>query len=61
MRKSGGLLIPFTIILIYYGAWVGIVIFLREKFPALADYIPIGGIHDLAATLPTSMPNERMS
>jgi hypothetical protein len=50
MRKSGGLLIPFTIILIYYGAWVGIVIFLREKFPALAEYIPIGGIHDLAAT-----------
>ncbi len=50
MRKSGGLLIPLTIILIYYGAWVGVVIFLRDKFPGLAEYIPIGGIHDLAAT-----------
>jgi len=50
MRKSGGLLIPLTIILLYYGAWVAIVVFLVNKFPGLAEYMPIGGIDDLASS-----------
>ena len=50
MRKSGGLLIPLTIILLYYGAWVAIVWFLLDIFPGLAVYMPIGGIDDLASS-----------
>ncbi len=50
MRKSGGLLIPLTIILLYYGAWIAIVWFLLDIFPALAVYMPIGGIDELASS-----------
>ena len=50
MRKSGGLLIPLTIILLYYGAWVAIVWFLLDIFPGLAAYMPIGGIDELASS-----------
>lgn len=48
MRRSGGLLIPLTIIMLYYGAWVGITMFLLSKFPGLAEYMPVGGVDDLA-------------
>ncbi len=50
MRKSGGLLIPLTIILFYYGAWVGIAVFLMARFPGLSEYMPIGGIGDLVSS-----------
>ena len=50
MRKSAGLLIPLTIILLYYGAWVAIVWFLLDIFPGLAVYMPIGGIDELASS-----------
>ena len=50
MRKSGGLLIPLTIILLYYGAWVAIVWFLLDTFPGLSVYMPIGGIDELASS-----------
>jgi len=50
MRKSGGLLIPLTIIMFYYGAWYVIVTFLLSRFPGLAEYMPVGGISALAAS-----------
>ena len=50
MRKSGGLLIPLTIILLYYGAWIAVVAFLLYRFPGLAEYMPIGGIDELASS-----------
>jgi len=50
MRKSGGLLIPLTIIMLYYGMWIGIVVLLLNKFPGLAVYMPLGGIDDLATS-----------
>ena len=50
MRKSGGLLIPLTIILIYYAFWVALTLFLVNKFPAIAKYMPIGGIDALASS-----------
>lgn len=50
MRKSGGLLIPLTIIMIYYVFWVVLAIFLLNKFPGLEKYMPLGGIDDLAAS-----------
>lgn len=49
MRKSGGLLIPLTLIVLYYGFWVGLTLYLLSRFPMLGEYFPIGGIRELAA------------
>ena len=50
MRRSASLMIPLTLILMYYGFWFGVVIFLVSRFPALGEYLPLGGISDLKAT-----------
>lgn len=47
MRRSASLLIPLTLILIYYGALAGVSYFLVARYPGLAEYLPIGGIDDL--------------
>jgi Domain of unknown function (DUF4956) len=47
MRRSASLLIPMTLILIYYGAWVGLAYFLLSRYPALEEYLPLGGIDEL--------------
>ncbi len=49
MRKSGGLLIPLTLIVMYYGFWVGTMSYVLSRFPILNEYFPIGGVSDLAA------------
>lgn len=49
MRKSGGLLIPLTLIVMYYSFWVGLMAFLLSRYPALNEYFPIGGIGYLAS------------
>ena len=41
------MLIPLTLILIYYGLWVGLSLFLVARYPGLGEYLPIGGIDDL--------------
>lgn len=48
MRRSASLLIPLTLILIYYGFWVGAASFLVTRYPGLGEYLPIGGLDDLA-------------
>jgi len=50
MRRSASLLIPFTLILMYYGFWFGAVIFLVSRYPALPEYLPVGGVRDLASS-----------
>ena len=50
MRRSASLLIPLTLILMYYGFWIGGVAFLLGRYPGLAEYLPLGGISDLAAS-----------
>lgn len=50
MRKSGSLMIPMSLILGYYGFWIGIVILLVARYPALSEYLPLGGIEDLVAS-----------
>ena len=47
MRKSGGLLIPLTLIVMYYAILVGGLVFLIDRFPALEVYFPVGGAEDL--------------
>jgi len=41
-------LIPATLITIYYLVWVGAMILLLAKFPALREFFPVGGIGELA-------------
>lgn len=48
MRKSTSFLIPATLITIYYLVWVGAMILLLAKFPALREFFPVGGIGELA-------------
>ncbi|NNC77340.1 MAG: hypothetical protein HKN77_05205 [Woeseiaceae bacterium] len=49
MRKSGGLMIPLTIILAYYALWAGALLFVTSKFPGFQHYLPVGGVDTLAA------------
>ncbi len=48
MRRSGALLIPLTIIVIYYVFWVGGVVYLVSRYPALSYYLPLGGVGELS-------------
>ena len=48
MRRSASLLIPLTLILFYYGFWVGLIVLLAGRYPVLSEYLPIGGIDDLS-------------
>ena len=50
MRRSASLLIPLSLILMYYGFWFGIALLLVSRYPGLAEYLPLGGIADLAAS-----------
>ena len=56
MRKSGGLLIPLTLIVLYYALLVAATAYVLDRFPALAVYIPTGGIEDLAGMSNTFEP-----
>ena len=50
MRKSGGLAIPLTIILAYYAFWTALTVFLLIRYPGLQNFLPFGGVEDLAAS-----------
>lgn len=50
MRRSASLLIPLTLILMYYGFWAGIALLLVGRYPGLTEYLPLGGVADLAAS-----------
>ncbi len=47
MRRSASLLIPLTLILMYYGIWAALAWYLTTRYPAIAEYLPIGGLDDL--------------
>ena len=48
MRKSGGLLIPLTLIVMYYAVLVVGMSYLLKMFPILSVYFPVGGVEELA-------------
>ena len=50
MRRSASLLIPLTLILMYYAFWAGIALLLVSRYPGLTEYLPLGGVADLAAS-----------
>jgi len=50
MRKSGGLLIPLAMIMLYYGLLIGAMAYLLNRFPGIAEFFPVGGVDELAAS-----------
>jgi len=50
MRRSANLLIPLTLILMYYGIMMGGVLFLADRYPGLDEYLPLGGVDELSAS-----------
>ena len=50
MRRSASLLIPLTLILMYYAFWAGTALLLVARYPGLSEYLPLGGVADLAAS-----------
>ena len=50
MRRSASLMIPLSLILAYYAAWVGLVWFLLGRYPGLSEYVPVGRIGELASS-----------
>jgi hypothetical protein len=52
MRRSASLVIPLTLILLYYGFWVVAVFFFLRRYPGFSEYLPLGGVGELAASDP---------
>ena len=50
MRRSASLLIPLTLILLYYAFWAVSIALLLRRFPGLEQILPVGGVGDLAAS-----------
>jgi hypothetical protein len=48
MRRSAGLLIPLSVIFVYYAFWIGLTWFVLRQYPGLGEYFPVGGISELA-------------
>ena len=47
MRRSANLLIPLSLILMYYAFWGAAATFLISRYPGIGEYLPIGGLDDL--------------
>ena len=47
MRRAANILIPITLITIYYAFWVGLMAFLLNEMPLIQEFFPIGGISEL--------------
>lgn len=56
MRKSASLLIPLTLIALYYVLLVATIVYLLHRFPWLAEYLPVGGIEELPGRSETFEP-----
>ncbi len=48
VRKSASILIPVSLITLYYAFWTALLAVLLTQFPAIREFIPIGGLGDLA-------------
>lgn len=48
MRRAASILIPVTLITLYYLFWAGLLAFLLARFPAIREFFPVGGLGDLA-------------
>jgi hypothetical protein len=48
MRKAANFLIPITLITMYYAFWAVLMAFVVIRFPAVVDFLPIGGVGQLA-------------
>lgn len=54
MRQAAGILIPLTLITLYYAFWSGLLAFLLVRYPGMREFFPVGGLGDLAGADTTS-------
>ena len=54
MRKAASILIPVTLITLYYAFWVGLMAFLLDRVPFIREFFPVGGLGDLAGRVTDS-------
>jgi len=54
MRQAASILMPLTLITLYYAFWVSLLWFLLLQFPALREFFPVGGLGDLVGADTTS-------
>jgi hypothetical protein len=47
MRRSASLLIPLSLILMYYAFWAATATFLISRYPGISEYLPFGGLGNL--------------
>ena len=50
MRRSASLMIPLTLIVSYYAFWLVATVLFLKRFPALAEYLPLDGLGELASS-----------
>lgn len=48
MRRAASILIPITLITLYYSFWVLLMWFLLDRVPFIKEFFPVGGLGDLA-------------
>ena len=48
MRKAASIIMPTTLITLYYAFWIGLMAFLLIRFPLLREFFPVGGLSDMA-------------
>ena len=48
MRRAASILIPITLISLYYAFWTGLMAVLLSRFPVINEFFPVGGLGDLA-------------
>ncbi len=54
MRQAAGILIPLTLITLYYVFWSGLLAFVLVRYPGMREFFPVGGLGDLAGADTTS-------
>jgi len=47
MRRVASLLVPATLITLYYAFWAGLLALVLIRYPAMRDLFPVGGLGDL--------------
>lgn len=48
MRRAANFLIPMTLITLYYALWGGVIWLLVTRVPSLSEFLPVGGLGQLA-------------
>jgi len=50
VRHAASIAIPISLISSYYVIWIGLLVVILSKYPALDTFFPVGGLSDMAGT-----------